>query len=86
MSNTVAGFRLSTQQERLYSQQEGDFPVLGGGRAAGRRFLDAAKLQEAFSAVVTRHEILRTVFHRQTGLKLPFQVIQESAEFGVAIR
>ena len=80
MSNTVAGFRLSTQQERLYSQQEGS-SLLGGGRVAGRRTLDAAKLQEAVSVVVTRHEILRTVFHRQAGLKLPFQIIQESAEF-----
>ena len=43
--------------------------------------LDAAKLQEAVGVVVTRHEILRTVFHRQTGLKLPFQVILESPDF-----
>ena len=82
MSNAVTGFRLSTQQERLYSQQEGDFPFWAEVGLQLEGILDAAKLREAVSAVVTRHEILRTVFHRQTGLKLPFQIIQESAEFG----
>ena len=43
--------------------------------------LDAAKLQDAIRSVVERHEILRTVFHRQTGVKLPFQVIQQSPDF-----
>ena len=81
MSNTVAGFRLSTQQERLYSQQEGTSPFWAEAELLVEGPLDAAKLQEAVRDVVTRHEILRTVFHRQTGLKLPFQVIRESADF-----
>ena len=81
MSNTVAGFRLSTQQERLYSQQEGASPYWAECELLVEGPLDLAKLEEAVRKVVTRHEILRTVFPRQAGLKLPFQVIQDDAAF-----
>jgi amino acid adenylation domain-containing protein len=80
MSNpTVAGFRLSIQQDRIWSQQnseswaECEFALDGP--------LDKAKLRQAIREVVARHEILRTVFHRQTGVKVPFQVILDSPEF-----
>jgi amino acid adenylation domain-containing protein len=43
--------------------------------------IDPAKLRQAVRDVVARHEILRTVFHRQSGLKVPFQVISENQEF-----
>lgn len=83
MSNpTVAGFRLSNQQERVWSQQTGCAPPFWAEcELVVEGPLDAAKLQAAICEVVGRHEILRTVFHRQTGLKLPFQVILESADF-----
>ena len=83
MSNqAVAGFRLSTQQERIWSQQsrtEATFwseceLVIEGP-------LDAERFREAIRRVVQRHEILRTVFHRQAGVKVPFQVIRESSDF-----
>ena len=81
-SNTMAGFRLSTQQERVWAQQQ-----IGHGarfRAQCAVLIEGpllvSKLQEALRAVVERHEILRTVFHRQAGLKVPFQVILESGE------
>src|SRR5215471_14718408 len=80
MSNpTVAGFRLSIQQDRIWSQQnseqwaECEFALDGP--------LDTAKLRQAIREVVARHEILRTVFHRQTGVKVPFQVILDSPGF-----
>jgi len=79
--NTIAGFRLSAQQERVWTHQQ-------GGAAFGARCtvvlegsLDPVKLQEALGSLVQRHEILRTVFHRQPGLKLPFQVIREKGSF-----
>lgn len=83
MSNqTVAGFRLSTQQERTWSQQTGAaVPFWVECELTVEGSLDARKLQEAIRGVVQRHEILRTVFHRQTGLKVPFQVIQDSPDF-----
>ncbi len=83
MSNqTVAGFRLSTQQERVWSQQQtaSASPFWAECELLWEGTLNAAKLQEAIRSVVRRHEILRTVFHRQTGLLVPFQVILESAD------
>src|SRR5439155_5728287 len=43
--------------------------------------LDITKLKESLRQVVLKYEILRTVLRRQTGVKLPFQVIQEDAAF-----
>ena len=81
-TNTAAGFRLSTQQERIWSQQAGmTSPFWSGCEVLVEGPLDAAKLQDVLRGIVTRHEILRTVFHRQTGLKLPFQVILEAPDF-----
>ena len=81
MSNpTVAGFRLSSQQERVWSQQAAA-PFWAECELLLEGALDADRLQDAIRGVVARHEILRTVFHRQTGLKLPFQVILESPDF-----
>ena len=84
MSNdTVAGFRLSTQQERTWSQLTGKVALFWAEcELLVEGTLDAAKLQEVIRAIVARHEILRTVFQRQTGLKLPFQVILETTDFG----
>src|SRR5664279_1056539 len=81
-NNTVAGFRLSTQQERLWSQQTGGASAFWAEcELLVEGPLDAAKLQAVVRGVVERHEILRTVFHHQTGLKLPFQVILEAPDF-----
>ena len=83
MSNqTVEGFRLSTQQERIWSQQSGTAaPFWVECEIAIEGPLDAEKLHASIRRVVQRHEILRTVFHRQTGLKAPFQVILQSPDF-----
>src|SRR5450755_4120589 len=81
-NNTVAGFRLSTQQERLWSQQTGSAsPFWAECELLVEGPLDSGKLRDVVRGVVERHEILRTVFHRQTGLKLPFQVILETHDF-----
>src|SRR5262249_39149075 len=44
--------------------------------------VDIERLRGAIHRLVNRHEILRTVFRRQTGMKVPFQVVLESCEFG----
>src|ERR1700748_2492130 len=84
MSNqAVAGFRLSIQQDRIWSQHVSeDVPLWSGCELVLEGPLDVAKLRGSIQAVVARHEILRTVFHRQTGIKVPFQVIQETADYG----
>src|SRR5260370_17242205 len=75
------GFWLSPQQEFVIKAQ----PSAGQravclvsmeGPVAGER------IQDSLRAMVARHEILRTVFRRQPGLKVPFQVVLETSEVG----
>ncbi|HKS74562.1 MAG TPA: amino acid adenylation domain-containing protein [Terriglobales bacterium] len=78
MGNSVtAGFRLSAQQERVWAQRAGAAVACA---IEIQSSVDPVKLQESLKRLVRRHEILRTVFHRQAGLKLPFQVIREFLE------
>ena len=83
MSNdTLAGFRLSIQQERLWSQQTGGpSPFWAECELLLEGPLDAVRLREAIRRVVGRHEILRTVFPHRTGLKFPLQVISDRPDF-----
>jgi amino acid adenylation domain-containing protein/non-ribosomal peptide synthase protein (TIGR01720 family)/FkbM family methyltransferase len=77
---TLEGFRLSPQQERLWSLQQA-----GGGDAPFRALcvvrvegpLRPDVLADAVAAVVRRHEILRTGFQRLPGMSLPVQVISD---------
>jgi amino acid adenylation domain-containing protein len=74
--NTVDGFRLSVQQERVWSQQaDSAAPFWAECELLIEGPVNVARLQEVFHAVVDRHEILRTAFHHQAGVKVPFQVI-----------
>jgi amino acid adenylation domain-containing protein len=82
-NNTVAGFQLSAQQARLWSQQTEQAEALRSEcEILIEGALDKAKLETAVRQLIERHEILRTVFQRQPGLKVPFQVILDEAEFG----
>jgi amino acid adenylation domain-containing protein len=76
-TETAAGFPLSPQQEQLWLEQEDDPAYRASATVALEGRLDAASLRGALEKVVARHEILRTTFRRQLGLKLPFQVIRE---------
>src|SRR5215470_2117808 len=76
----TAGFWLSPQQERVCLLQESS--------PAGYRCictlnidgaLEAEKLKNAVRQAVQRHEILRTVFQHQAGVRVPFQIIRENA-------
>ena len=71
--NTMAGFRLSAQQERVWAQQQDSQRTPLGAQCVVRLdgTVDAALLQESVKKTVQRFEILRTVFHRQPGLKIP---------------
>jgi amino acid adenylation domain-containing protein len=73
----VASFRLSPQQEQLWvTQPEG--PV-GRSQAvvviAGS--VEPDRVREALATTVRRHEILRTTFQRQAGIRHPFQVVHD---------
>ena len=80
-NNAITGFRLSVQQERAFAQAAGGrLPFRSCGVIAVEGPLDSRRLEDGLRRAVERHEILRTVFLRQSGVKLPFQVIRESSE------
>src|SRR4051812_27287572 len=81
MENTLDGFRLSPQQARLWLLRQRD-----GGAAFVSRCdlliegsLSADALRQSLARVVARHEILRTVFPRRPGIRLPLQCALEGA-------
>ena len=77
MQEATASFRSSPQQEQLWLR-EPDGP-------SGRNQLvvslegpvDLDRLHEAVDGVVDRHEILRTTFQRQSGMRVPLQAVHE---------
>ena len=83
MQNKVEGFRLSPQQRYLWSLQRAagsfTYQVVSTVSISGELRIDI--LQGALTDIVKRHEILRTVFQRPPGIKIPFQVIAEKAHF-----
>src|SRR5512146_3298721 len=77
---TIAGFWLSPQQKLAWKLET---EVLhAGSRAvcsvAISGAVDPGRLKSAVSSAIARHEILRTTFRRQTGMKLPFQVVLDA--------
>src|SRR5690242_13413099 len=72
------GFRLSPQQELLFTA-DADQPGLSS-QCAVRVDADEAQLRDSLSRLVARYEILRTVFVRAPGMRLPSQVIAERLE------
>src|SRR4028119_1108627 len=72
------GFRLSPQQKRLWQLQTSQntaYRTQGIVLIEGP--LQAARLLAALQQVVDRNEILRTTFHRRSGMALAVQVIAE---------
>src|SRR5690348_10372692 len=77
-----AGFWLSPQQKHVWLAQQQGSASRSLCMVAIDGPLQAEKLRQALQSVVVRHEILRTVLHRQAGMKVPFQVILDEAEPG----
>ena len=78
---TAAGYFLSPQQSHIWLLQqraESQFSCQVAVQITGK--LDVARLELSLAELVARHEMLRTVFRRQAGMKTPFQVIQDAAE------
>ncbi len=74
---TAMSFRLSPQQELLWSMQP-DGPI-GAAQVTldVEGALDVDRLRQALSLIVDRHEILRTTFARRQGMKTPLQVVRD---------
>lgn len=79
MHDSLQGIRLSPQQKRLWLLQGDDVGYCA--QAAVRMIgpINPLVLQDAVERVVARHEIFRTTFRREAGVKVPFQVIGEDA-------
>src|SRR5438067_553637 len=78
------GFWLSPQQKFIWTiEQEA---LRHSTRAVCLLSLDGAldtdRLRNSLRDLVRRHDILRTVFRRQTGMKIPFQVVLDSCDPG----
>src|SRR6476646_5291418 len=73
---STAGFELSPQQKHLWS-------LPGGPRTSAQLALslegsvDVGRLKHALQSIVKRHEILRTTFQRNSGMRFPFQVVND---------
>ncbi len=77
MQDSLQGIRLSPQQKRLWFLQGTDVGFCAQATVLLTGPVDPAVLQEAVERVVVRHEIFRTTFRREPGVKVPFQVIGE---------
>ncbi len=77
---STAGFWLSPQQKHVWSWQQPNRQQNAGCTVRLKGPVEEAALRRALERAISRHEILRTVFVRQSGMKVPFQVIRESLE------
>ncbi|HKV36649.1 MAG TPA: amino acid adenylation domain-containing protein [Pyrinomonadaceae bacterium] len=81
MQQHVEGFRLSPQQARFWllkGQNPADHLAQCALLVEGT--LDVEMLKRTLREIVARHEILRTGFYSQPGVKVPLQVIAEDCE------
>ena len=78
----IEGFRLSPQQEQLWTWQQGIPTSALKCRAAVqiKGPLDKSRLISALNTLVARHEILRTAFDLLAGMTVPLQIIQEGGQ------
>ena len=75
----IQAHRMSPQQERLWLLQQKDLSGYGQIAVLIEGPLDHGRLEEAVAGLVRRHEILRTTFRHQPGLKVPLQVVAGSS-------
>jgi len=71
-------YRLSPQQELVWAMSP-DGPTDAGQLILGLEGpVDVDRLRNAFSQLVERHEILRTTYVRQPGMKTPLQAVRDA--------
>ncbi|MBD2083576.1 non-ribosomal peptide synthetase [Coleofasciculus sp. FACHB-542] len=74
---TINGFRLSPQQNYLWLLQQDSTAYCAQCAILIEGNLKTTALKEAVQQIINRHEILRTSFHREPGIKIPIQVISD---------
>src|SRR5207248_4899130 len=80
-SETIEGFRLSPQQRHLWFTQQAvqNQPYRTQCLILIEGMLDTHVLHRALEDVVTRHEILRTIFRCLPGITMPLQFISDNS-------
>lgn len=77
-NQTLEGFRLSPQQQRLWSLQQNGYIYCSQLAILITGNLSEKLLKSALQKVINRHEIFRTTFHHRPGVKIPIQVIADT--------
>ena len=77
-----AGFWLSPQQKSIWASQQRhpNSPHHAIALFEADTEIPAPDIKAAVTELVRRHDILRTVFRRQTAMKVPFQVVISHSE------
>jgi amino acid adenylation domain-containing protein len=76
----TAGFWLSPQQKQVWTLQQDGKALRAAALLTVESDISAATAAAALKSVADRHEILRTVYVRQTGMRFPFQAVLDTAE------
>ncbi|HXA86035.1 MAG TPA: amino acid adenylation domain-containing protein [Candidatus Dormibacteraeota bacterium] len=76
-----SSYRLSLQQKRIWRLQQDGSAYASACAIQLRGKLDHARLQQALSAFVQRHQIFQIVFRRLSGLKVPCQMFIPNSDF-----
>lgn len=74
----IQGFRLSPQQSRLWSLQQESRVYTAQCATRLEGSIQPDELRRALLTIIDRHEILRTVYYRHPGIKIPVQVVLDS--------
>ncbi|MFE1744013.1 amino acid adenylation domain-containing protein [Coleofasciculus sp. H7-2] len=74
---TINGFRLSPQQRYLWVLQQDSAAYCAQCAILIEGNLKIEVLEENWQQITNRHEILRTSFHREPGIKIPIQVVSD---------
>ncbi|HEV2472256.1 MAG TPA: hypothetical protein VGS41_06295, partial [Chthonomonadales bacterium] len=78
-SEVSAGFRLSPLQANLWAAQADALPLAAQCAVQIECAITESDLANALERAAARYEILRTRYVRPTGMKLPLQVMSETA-------
>jgi amino acid adenylation domain-containing protein len=73
-----AGYELSPQQKLFFAQAREK--LTGGIAILIEGSISPGKIRDIVQTLIARHEILRTTFQRRTGMKFPFQVVNEKGD------
>ncbi|MCC5632727.1 amino acid adenylation domain-containing protein [Nostoc sphaeroides CHAB 2801] len=80
-TETISGFRLAPQQKRLWNLQQNSSAFCSQASILIEGNLQPEILQKSIGDVVNRHDILRTSFYCQPGIKTPVMVVTNKSLF-----